>query len=127
MGLRGGPPGVGRRGPGRWAPRLRAADVELLVDATVIGESMGVGLAEVFEGVAATLLDRGDLQDEIRALASQASASVVVLCCLPVLGLVMLGVLSPGRCGCSSPLPSGWGASRQRSCWTPQPCSWPVA
>ena len=80
----------------RGAPRTPdALDVELLVNAVGFSERMGTGLAEAFEGVAASLLDRCELDDELRALTSQAGASVVVLCSLPVLGAFVVGALSP--------------------------------
>lgn len=91
------------RAPARWstgrALQPDADDVELLVCAIRFGEPHGAGLNEAFEGVAAALVDRAELDQEIRALSSQAWASVVVLCSLPVVGLVMMAVVAPAVLG----------------------------
>lgn len=70
-------------------------DVELLVVAARFAEGHGSGLPEVFEGVAAALVDRAELVDELGALTSQARASVAVLCGLPLLGLVLVASIEP--------------------------------
>jgi len=70
-------------------------DVELLVCAIRFGEPQGAGLVEAFEGVAVALIDRAELESELRALSSQAWASVAVLCALPVVGMVILMTIEP--------------------------------
>lgn len=70
-------------------------DVELLVCAIRFSEPQGAGLIEAFEGVAVALVDRAELDSEVRALTSQAWASVAVLCALPVVGMVLVGVIAP--------------------------------
>lgn len=70
-------------------------DVSLLTAAAAFAEGHGSGLAEAFEGVAAALVDRAELVDEVAALTSQARASVAVLCALPVLGLALVGAIDP--------------------------------
>lgn len=70
-------------------------DLELLVSAIRFSEPRGAGLIEAFEGVAVALVDRAELDSEVRALTSQAWASVSVLCSLPTLGLVMVAAVAP--------------------------------
>lgn len=70
-------------------------DVELLVSAIRFSEPQGVGLIGAFEGVAVALMDRAELDSEVRALTSQAWASVSVLCSLPVVGLMLVGAVAP--------------------------------
>lgn len=96
-----------------WVARVRARggrlltrrrhpdpdDVELLVSAIRFSEPQGAGLIEAFEGVAVALVDRAELENEVRALTSQAWASVAVLCSLPVVGLMMVGVIEPSVLG----------------------------
>lgn len=87
---------------GRLINRKRAPDpddVELLVCAIRFSEPHGAGLIEAFEGVAVALVDRAELDSEVRALTSQAWASVAVLCSLPVVGLVMVGAIAPSVLG----------------------------
>lgn len=74
-------------------------DVELLVCAIRFSEPHGSGLIEAFEGVAVALVDRAELDSEVRALTSQAWASVAVLCALPGVGLLMLGAIAPSVLG----------------------------
>ncbi|MCZ7627823.1 MAG: type II secretion system F family protein [Microthrixaceae bacterium] len=74
-------------------------DVELLVSAIRFSEPQGAGLIEAFEGVAVALMDRAELDSEVRALTSQAWASVSVLCSLPAVGLVMVGAIAPSVLG----------------------------
>ncbi len=71
-------------------------DVELLACAIRFAEPRGAGLVAAFEGVAVALMDRAELADEIRALTSQAWASVIVLCSLPVAGIAMVAIVAPG-------------------------------
>jgi tight adherence protein B len=87
---------------GRLVTRKRAPDpddVELLVCAIRFSEPQGAGLVEAFEGVAVALVDRAELDSEVRALTSQAWASVAVLCSLPIVGLVMVGAIAPSVLG----------------------------
>lgn len=87
---------------GRLFARERSPDpddVELLVCAIRFSEPQGAGLIEAFEGVAVALVDRAELDSEVRALTSQAWASVAVLCSLPVVGLVMVGAIAPSVLG----------------------------
>lgn len=81
----------------RGAPRVAPLpdDVELLAAAARFGHAQGRGHAEVFEAVGATMIDRAEVADEVGALTAQARASVLVLCALPVLGLLVLAVVDP--------------------------------
>ncbi|MCB0951860.1 MAG: type II secretion system F family protein [Microthrixaceae bacterium] len=81
----------GDRARGRSDP----GDVELLVSAIRFADRYGAGLPEAFDSVAVALMDRCEMQQEVAALTSQARASVLVLCALPVIGVVMVSVISP--------------------------------
>lgn len=63
-----------------------AADVELLVGALLMGSSFGGDLAAALDAVGEALMARADLADETSALTSQANASMVMMCSLPLLG-----------------------------------------
>jgi tight adherence protein B len=95
------------RGPARsGAPRPE--DVELLSVATRFALQQGSGLPEVFDGATAALVDRAEVADEVRALTSQARASIAVLCALPVVGVVMVGSLMPAAADALFGTPLGW-------------------
>ena len=95
------------RGPGRPdAPRPE--DVELLSVATRFAQQQGSGLPEVFDGATAALIDRAEVADEVRALTSQARASIAVLCALPVVGVVVVGSLVPAAADALFGTPLGW-------------------
>lgn len=72
-----------------------ASDVELLSAAARFAHRQGTRLPEAFEGVTAALVDRAEVADELTALTSQAAASIAVLCALPLIGLLMMGMLAP--------------------------------
>lgn len=80
-------------GPRR--PRVDPDDLDLVVAATTFGGRTGGDVAAALEGVSVTLLDRAELDDETRALTSQARASAVVLCTLPVLGVAVFALVEP--------------------------------
>lgn len=93
----------------RGAPGApRPEDVELLSVATRFALQQGSGLAEVFDGATAALIDRAEVADEVRALTSQARASIAVLCALPVVGVVMVGSLMPAAAEALFGTPLGW-------------------
>jgi len=92
----------------RWAtrpgrPPTRGApspdDVALVAAALRFGRSLGGDVAAALDGVSVTLLDRAEVDDESRALTSQARASVVVLCLLPPVGVVIFAMLQPQTMG----------------------------
>lgn len=81
-----------RRGPD-------PSDIELLGDAITFSSAHGAGQAEALEGVASALLDRSELDEELRALTAQGSASTIMLCSLPVVGTAMMAAVAPEALG----------------------------
>jgi Flp pilus assembly protein TadB len=85
-----------------------AEDVTLLCAALRLGAEHGGDVAAALDGVAVALLDRADLDEEARALASQATASVVVLCALPLVGTALFALVSPATLSVLVGTPGGW-------------------
>ena len=75
--------------------RLDLPDVTLLVAACQLGHTEGGDLAAALDGVALTMVDRLEVADEARALASQARASTWVLVALPPLGAAAFALIDP--------------------------------
>ncbi len=80
------PEGVDSAGRSAKVRQPNAGDVELLVGALAMGSSFGGDLAAALDAVGAALMARADLADETSALTSQANASMVMMCSLPLLG-----------------------------------------
>jgi tight adherence protein B len=78
-----------------WGRASHIDGVALLVAACRFSLDRSVALERALDGVAAALLDRVEVDDEVRALASQARTSAVVLVALPPVGAVLFGVLDP--------------------------------
>jgi tight adherence protein B len=88
--------------------RPRLPDVDLIVAAGRFGNRHGGDLASALEAVALTVMDRAELADETAALSSQARASAVVLCLLPVLGAATLCLADPEVAGVLFGTTLGW-------------------
>lgn len=88
---------------------LPAQDVRLLCAAARFAGHHGRGLPEVFDAVAAALVDRIELTEEVGALTSQARASVAALCALPLVGLAMITMIAPASTTAMFATPLGWG------------------
>lgn len=79
-----------------WGRASRIDGVELLVAACRFSRGGGAGLDAALDGVAAALVDRIEVADELRSLASQARTSALVLVALPPLGASLFAVVDPG-------------------------------
>ena len=66
-----------------------------------------VALERALDGVAAALLDRIEVADEVRALAAQARTSAIVLVALPPVGAGLFCLLDPGFAGVLFASPAG--------------------
>ena len=78
-----------------WQAASSVAGVDLLVGACRFGVGHGGDLARALDGVAATLLDTLEVEDEVRALVTQARTSAAVLVALPPLGAAMFALADP--------------------------------
>ena len=82
-----------------WGRASRIDGVELLVAACRFSQGRGVALVAALDGVAAALVDRIELDDEVRALTSQARTSATVLVALPLIGVTVLAAVDPSFAG----------------------------
>ncbi len=82
-----------------WGRASRIDGVELLVAACRFSQGRGVALVAALDGVAAALVDRIELDDEVRALTSQARTSATVLVALPLIGVTVLAAVDPSFVG----------------------------
>lgn len=78
-----------------WSRASRIDGVDLLVAACRFSHGHGAALAAALDGVAAALVDRLELDDEVQALTSQARTSATVLVALPPIGLTVLSSVDP--------------------------------
>jgi tight adherence protein B len=80
----------------RWTERRPVPGVRLAVGALTVALASGGAPARAVDGVAATLRERAEVDREVRALATQARASAVVITVSP-LAFAALGVLGDER------------------------------
>jgi tight adherence protein B len=78
-----------------WADRQRSSAVRMVVAALVLGLGAGGPQAATIDGIGETLRDRLGAADEVRALASQARASAVVIVVAPVVFAVVAALADP--------------------------------
>jgi tight adherence protein B len=76
----------------RWVDRRPSASVRLVVGVLTVALASGGAPARAVDGVAATLRERAEVDREVRALATQARASAVVITVAP-LAFAALGLL----------------------------------
>ena len=74
-----------------WALRAPLSSIRMTATALALAADTGGARAQAIDGVATTLRDRLALDAEIRALASQAQASAIVVAALPLAFLVATG------------------------------------
>lgn len=79
-----------------WGRSSRVDGTDLLVAACRFSAGRSRALDRALDGVAAALLDRIEVADEVAALASQARTSAIVLVTLPPAGAALFSVLDPG-------------------------------
>ncbi len=78
-----------------WRRATSIDGVELLAAACRFSVGRNTGLVGALDGVASTLLDRIEVDDEVAALASQARTSTMVLMALPPGGAAVFALLDP--------------------------------
>lgn len=78
------------------ARRMNSQDFVWVSQAIAINREVGGNLADVLDGVSATIRERNQLRGQVRALAAEGKLSAVVLICLPfgIIGFLM--VINPG-------------------------------
>ncbi len=91
-----------------WAGTECHAGVALLVTAVRLGQEHGGDLGVALDAVSASLLDRVEVADEARALASQARSSAAVLVALPPFGALCFCLLDPAVAATLFTTPLGW-------------------
>lgn len=92
----------------RWRIDTTVTGVDLLVGACRFGVDHGGDLGRSLDGVAASLLDRLEVEDETRALAAQARTSAAVLVLLPPVGAAVFAVADPSVAAVLLGSTAGW-------------------
>ncbi len=91
-----------------WAAREQLPGVDLLVAASRLVHRDGGDLAVALDAAAVSLLDRLEVEDEARALATQARSSAAVLVALPPFGAACFCLLDPAVAATLLTTPFGW-------------------
>lgn len=84
---------------GAMAGRVGSQDLDLLATSTAIARQLGGNLAELFEGIAATLRERFRLEGRIAALTSQGKLQGVIVASLPLFVAAFLHWYRPDLLG----------------------------
>lgn len=92
----------------RWAAELGSADAELARSVLRLGLRTGAALADSLDRVAATIRDRIELDDELRALTAQSRASASILAVAPAGFLMVIGLADPSMVAPLVTTPIGW-------------------
>lgn len=80
----------------RWGQRAATPDVRLAAAALALAARIGGSVARPVDRVASTLRERRELQAEVRALATQARASALVLTLAPGAFTALVSTVEPG-------------------------------
>lgn len=92
----------------RWAAGLGSADAELARSVLRLGLRTGAALADSLDRVAATIRDRIELDDELRAMTAQSRASASILAVAPAGFLLVIGLADPSMVAPLVTTPIGW-------------------
>lgn len=92
----------------RRAADLGSADAELARSVLRLGLRTGAALADSLDRVAATIRDRIELDDELRALTAQSRASASILAVAPAAFLLVIGLADPSMVAPLVTTPIGW-------------------
>ena len=92
----------------RWAADLGSADAELARSVLRLGLRTGAALADSLDRVAATIRDRIELDDELKALTAQSRASASILAAAPAVFLLVIGLADPSMVAPLVTTPIGW-------------------
>jgi tight adherence protein B len=77
------------------ATRVGSEDLDLVATSTVIARQLGGNLAEMFEGIAATIRERFRLEGRIAALTSQGRLQGLIISALPLAVGLFLNAYRP--------------------------------
>jgi len=88
--------------------RVESADMDLVVSAVAINQSIGGNLAEILENISSTIRDRVRIKGEIRTLTAQARASGYIITALPILLAVFMYFVTPTYFKPMLSNPVGW-------------------
>jgi tight adherence protein B len=78
------------------AARMRNDDFGWVADAIAIQQEVGGNLAEILDGVAATIRDRNQIRRQVQALSAEGRMSAVVLIALPFVLAFAISIINPG-------------------------------
>lgn len=77
------------------ALRMRSEDFTWVAQAIAINREVGGNLANVLDGVGATIRERGVLQRQVRSLAAEGKMSAIILVSLPLVLLLIIKFMNP--------------------------------
>ncbi|MGW8565459.1 type II secretion system F family protein [Isoptericola sp. NPDC055881] len=78
------------------AVRTASQDFDWVTQAIAVNREVGGNLADVLDGVASTIRERGQVRRQVKALAAEGKLSAIVLMALPVCAAGFLSVANPG-------------------------------
>jgi tight adherence protein B len=78
------------------ANRMRNEDFSWVADAIAIQQDVGGNLAEVLDGVGATIRDRNNIRRQVQALSAEGRISAAVLIALPFALAGIIALVNPG-------------------------------
>ncbi|HSM02929.1 MAG TPA: type II secretion system F family protein [Acidimicrobiia bacterium] len=78
------------------ASRMQNEDFGWVADAIAIQQEVGGNLAEILDGVAATIRDRNNIRRQVHALSAEGRMSAGVLIALPIVLAFAISVVNPG-------------------------------
>jgi len=81
------------------AERMDSDDFRWVAQAIAIHRQVGGNLAEVLDGVGATIRERGQVRRQVKALAAEGKLSAVILLALPFVVLLALAFVNPTYVG----------------------------
>lgn len=92
----------------RWGRSLHPDDGPLVRSVLRLGIATGAALADALDRVAATIRERIELDEELRALSAQSRASAVMVATAPLLFLAVVAVVDPASAAVLVTTPLGW-------------------
>lgn len=90
------------------ADRMQSQDLVWIAQAIAINREVGGNLAEVLDGVGATIRERNQVRRQVEALAAEGKLSAVVLTGLPLAIVAFLGVTNPSYVAAFTQSLLGW-------------------
>ncbi len=90
------------------AVRMTSDDFSWISQAIQINREVGGDLAEVLDNVGETIVERGEIKAQVRALSAEGKLSAIILMCLPFAIGLMLVVVNPSYVGTLTSHLLGW-------------------